>query len=210
MLSGAEPGAGRARRWCRATRARARAVALQLAALFPHRFYLELQRAGRADDEAHVRAAVPLAARWGCRWWPRTRCSSSSPTTSRRTRRASALPKARSLGNQRRVQAFTAEQYFKTQRADGGAVRRPAVGAGQHGGDRPALQPDAGAGQAAAARLPDAAGRRRADADGRVLPRRVARGPGGAPGAALPRRGRAREAAPALRRAAGVRDQRPS
>src|SRR5665213_3079152 len=41
---------------------RASAAALQLAALFPHRFYIELQRAGRADDEAHVVAAVQLAA----------------------------------------------------------------------------------------------------------------------------------------------------
>jgi DNA polymerase-3 subunit alpha len=37
-------------------------VALQLASLFPHRFYLELQRAGRVDDEAHVAAACS---------WPR-------------------------------------------------------------------------------------------------------------------------------------------
>ena len=44
------------------------------------------------------------------------------------------------------------------------------VGAGQHGGDRAALQPDAGAGQAAAAGLSDAAGRRRAHADRGVLP----------------------------------------
>ena len=32
---------------------------------------------------------------WACRWWPRTRCSSWSPTTSRPTRRACASPKAR-------------------------------------------------------------------------------------------------------------------
>ncbi|MBN8750218.1 MAG: PHP domain-containing protein, partial [Variovorax sp.] len=42
---------------------RAREIALQLAGLFTHRFYVELQRAGRADDEAHVVAAVQLAAR---------------------------------------------------------------------------------------------------------------------------------------------------
>jgi DNA polymerase-3 subunit alpha len=43
-------------------RARAAEVALQLASMFPHRFYIELQRAGRADDEAHVAAACS---------WPR-------------------------------------------------------------------------------------------------------------------------------------------
>ena len=34
------------------------ALALKLAGIFPHRFYMELQRAGRADDESHVAAAV--------------------------------------------------------------------------------------------------------------------------------------------------------
>lgn len=33
-------------------------LALRLAGIFPHRFYMEVQRAGRADDEAHVVAAV--------------------------------------------------------------------------------------------------------------------------------------------------------
>src|SRR5688500_10527702 len=41
---------------------RAADVALELASIFPHRFYIELQRAGRPDDEAHVAAAVQLAA----------------------------------------------------------------------------------------------------------------------------------------------------
>ena len=42
---------------------RAADLALQLASLFTHRFYIELQRAGRPDDERHVVAAVQLAAR---------------------------------------------------------------------------------------------------------------------------------------------------
>ena len=42
---------------------RAGEIAMQLATMFPHRFYIELQRAGRADDEQHVAAAVQLAAR---------------------------------------------------------------------------------------------------------------------------------------------------
>jgi DNA polymerase-3 subunit alpha len=40
---------------------RASELALQIASIFPHRFYIELQRAGRTDDEAHVVAAVQLA-----------------------------------------------------------------------------------------------------------------------------------------------------
>jgi DNA polymerase III subunit alpha len=42
---------------------RADGMALTLANLFPHRFYIELQRAGRVDDEAHVTAAIKLAVR---------------------------------------------------------------------------------------------------------------------------------------------------
>ena len=44
---------------------RAEAVAQRLADLFPNRFYIELQRAGLSTHEAHVRAAVPLAAALG-------------------------------------------------------------------------------------------------------------------------------------------------
>ena len=40
--------------------ARARTVAEQLAALFPGRFYIELQRGGLPAHEPHVRAAVAL------------------------------------------------------------------------------------------------------------------------------------------------------
>ncbi|MEY4426571.1 MAG: hypothetical protein RL535_869, partial [Pseudomonadota bacterium] len=38
-------------------------IAMQMATMFPHRFYIELQRAGRADDEKHIALAVQLAAR---------------------------------------------------------------------------------------------------------------------------------------------------
>jgi DNA polymerase-3 subunit alpha len=49
-LSGAQAGAiGQA--LLQGDEARAADVALQLASLFPHRFYLEVQRAGRADDD---------------------------------------------------------------------------------------------------------------------------------------------------------------
>jgi len=44
---------------------RARVAAQRLSALFPGRFYLELQRAGLPTHDAHVRAAVPLAAELG-------------------------------------------------------------------------------------------------------------------------------------------------
>ncbi len=46
-------------------RERAAAAAQRLAALFPGRFYIELQRAGLPTHETHVCAAVPLAAELG-------------------------------------------------------------------------------------------------------------------------------------------------
>ncbi|MBS3995812.1 MAG: PHP domain-containing protein, partial [Hydrogenophaga sp.] len=64
MLSGAQAGpVGQA--LIQGDTQRAMDVALQLAGLFTHRFYIELQRAGRVDDERHVVAAVQLAARLG-------------------------------------------------------------------------------------------------------------------------------------------------
>jgi DNA polymerase-3 subunit alpha len=61
-LAGAQTGAvGQA--LVQGDQTRAMECALYFAGLFPHRFYLELQRAERADDERHVVAAVQLAAR---------------------------------------------------------------------------------------------------------------------------------------------------
>jgi DNA polymerase III subunit alpha len=42
---------------------RSESIATRLAAAFPNRFYIELQRAGRADDEIYIGAAVALAAK---------------------------------------------------------------------------------------------------------------------------------------------------
>ncbi|MGA8513336.1 MAG: PHP domain-containing protein, partial [Burkholderiaceae bacterium] len=62
LLSGAQAGpVGQA--LVQGDTARAGDIAMQLANAFTHRFYIELQRAGRADDEAHVAAAATLAAR---------------------------------------------------------------------------------------------------------------------------------------------------
>jgi DNA polymerase-3 subunit alpha len=59
-LSGASQGdVGRA--LLAGDRARAHACLERWRALFPERYYLELQRCGRADDEPHLRAAVDLA-----------------------------------------------------------------------------------------------------------------------------------------------------
>jgi DNA polymerase-3 subunit alpha len=97
---------------------------------------------------------------WACRWWPRTRCSSSKADDFEAHEARVCVAEGETLANPKRVKRFTREQYLQDAGADGGAVCRRAQRAGQHGGHRAALQPDAGAGQAAAAGLPHARGRR--------------------------------------------------
>jgi DNA polymerase-3 subunit alpha len=43
---------------------------------FPDRYYLELIRTGRQDEESYLHAAVALAEERGCRWWRPTMCAS--------------------------------------------------------------------------------------------------------------------------------------
>ena len=119
----------------------------------------------------------------GCRSSPPIRCSSCSPTTTRRTRRGSASPTARCSPTRGASSASAASSTSRSQAqmealfADLPSALANTVEIAH------ALQPAPGARQAAAARLRDAAGRRRARADGRVLPHRLARGPRGAAGA---------------------------
>ncbi|NPC56727.1 DNA polymerase III subunit alpha [Caenimonas soli] len=94
---------------------RAGDMALELASIFPHRFYIELQRAGRPDDEAHVAAAVQLAARLNL---PVVATHPVQFTTDEDYEAHEArvcISEGEILGNQRRVRKFTREQYFKPQ-----------------------------------------------------------------------------------------------
>ncbi len=94
--------------------AKANEVALQLASIFPHRFYIELQRAGRADDEAHVVAAARLAARM------KLPVVATHPVQFLKREDYEAhearicISEGEILGNARRVRKFTREQYFKS------------------------------------------------------------------------------------------------
>jgi DNA polymerase III subunit alpha len=94
--------------------ARANELALQLATMFPHRFYIELQRAGRADDEAHVAAAVRLASRM------KLPVVATHPVQFLKAEDYEAhearicISEGEILGNARRVRKFTREQYFKS------------------------------------------------------------------------------------------------
>ncbi|RZJ23228.1 MAG: PHP domain-containing protein, partial [Haliea sp.] len=93
---------------------RASQVALQLAAIFPHRFYLELQRAGRPDDEAHVTACVQLAASLHLPVVATHPVQFTKEDDYEAHEARVCISEGEILGNQRRVRRFTREQYFKT------------------------------------------------------------------------------------------------
>ena len=90
------------------------AIALQLAEAFPHRFYLELQRAGRADDEAHVAAAVQLAARLKLPVVATHPVQFPTADDYEAHEARVCIAEGEILGNPRRVRRFTTEQYFKS------------------------------------------------------------------------------------------------
>ena len=94
--------------------ARAGDVALQMATLFPHRFYIELQRAGRVDDEAHVAAAVQLAARLKLPVVATHPVQFTQIDDYESHEARVCIAEGEILGNPRRVRKFTREQYFKT------------------------------------------------------------------------------------------------
>jgi DNA polymerase-3 subunit alpha len=94
--------------------ARASDTALQLAGLFPHRFYIELQRAGRNDDELHVAAAVQLAARLNLPVVATHPVQFTKEDDYEAHEARVCISEGEILGNQRRVRKFTREQYFKS------------------------------------------------------------------------------------------------
>ncbi|MGB7421110.1 MAG: DNA polymerase III subunit alpha [Comamonas sp.] len=88
--------------------------ALQLAAVFPHRFYLELQRAGRDDDEAHVVATVRLAARLQLPVVATQPVQFLQADDYEAHEARICIAEGSTLGDRRRVRRFTREQYFKS------------------------------------------------------------------------------------------------
>ncbi len=93
---------------------RAADMALQLGSIFPHRFYLELQRAGRADDERHVSAAVKLAARLHLPVVATHPIQFLEPDDYESHEARVCIAEGEILANNRRVRRFTREQYFKS------------------------------------------------------------------------------------------------
>ncbi len=93
---------------------RAAEVALQLAGLFPHRFYIELQRAGRPEDERHVVAAVQLAARLNLPVVATHPVQFATAEDFEAHEARVCISEGEILGNARRVRRFTQQQYFKS------------------------------------------------------------------------------------------------
>lgn len=93
---------------------KAREAALRLAGVFPHRFYIELQRAGRIDDEVHVAAAVQLAARLSLPVVATHPVQFTKEDDYEAHEARVCISEGEILGNQRRVRKFTREQYFKS------------------------------------------------------------------------------------------------
>lgn len=93
---------------------RAADVALQLSSIFTHRFYIELQRAGRVDDERHVAQAVQLAARLHLPVVATHPVQFLEADDYEAHEARVCIAEGEILGNNRRVRRFTREQYFKS------------------------------------------------------------------------------------------------
>ncbi len=94
---------------------RAQAVAQRLDALFPGRFYIELQRAGLPGQEAHVRAAVALAAQLQLPVVATHPVQFLQADDFEAHEARVCIAEGETLANPRRPKRFAREQYFKTQ-----------------------------------------------------------------------------------------------
>ena len=113
VLSGAQAGpVGQA--LLRGDEMAARSSALRLASLFPHRFYIELQRAGRSDDETHVSAAVALAANLKLPVVATHPVQFGKPSDFEAHEARVCIAEGETLGNKKRIKRFTQDQYLKS------------------------------------------------------------------------------------------------
>ena len=113
LLSGAQAGpVGQA--LVQGDTSRAAEIALQLASIFTHRFYLEIQRAGRPEDNAHVVAAVKLASRLSLPVVATHPIQFLTQDDYESHEARVCISEGEILGNQRRVRKFTRDQYFKS------------------------------------------------------------------------------------------------
>ena len=94
---------------------RARDIAQRLSHVFAGRFYIELQRAGQAGNEAHIRAAVPLAASLKLPVVATHPVQFLSPDDFEAHEARVCVAEGETLANPRRIKRFSREQFFKTQ-----------------------------------------------------------------------------------------------
>lgn len=87
--------------------------AMELAQIFPRRCYIELQRAGRKDDERYIAQAVQLAAKAGLPVVATHPVQFLAPDDFDAHEARVCIAEGETLGNQKRQKRFTREQYFK-------------------------------------------------------------------------------------------------
>ena len=92
---------------------RAADLCLQLSRIFVHRFYLEVQRAGRLDDETHVAATARMAQRLKLPVVATHPIQFAKPDDFEAHEARVCISEGEILGNPRRTKRFTREQYFK-------------------------------------------------------------------------------------------------
>jgi DNA polymerase-3 subunit alpha len=93
----------------------AKQLAQAWAGLFPGRYYLELQRAGHADDEAYVQRAIRLAGTQRLPVVATHPVQFLAPEEFTAHEARVCISQGYILADQRRPRLFTPEQYFKTQ-----------------------------------------------------------------------------------------------
>ncbi|MBY0411994.1 MAG: PHP domain-containing protein, partial [Burkholderiaceae bacterium] len=89
-------------------------LALRFAKAFPQRFYIELQRAGRVDDEIYVVAAAQLAARLDLPVVATHPVQFPTAEDYEAHEARICIAEGEILANPRRVRKFTRDQYFKS------------------------------------------------------------------------------------------------
>ena len=95
--------------------ARARAAALRLAGIFERRFYIEVQRNGLPGNEAHLRAAVALAAELALPVVATHGVQFLAVDDHEAHDARVCVAEGEMLANPKRIKRFSREQYFKTQ-----------------------------------------------------------------------------------------------
>jgi len=94
---------------------RAQTLALEAAKVFKDRFYIELQRCGRPDDEAYISAALELASQLQLPVVATHAIQYVEPEDFEAHEARVCIANGEILGNPKRLRRFTKQQYFLTQ-----------------------------------------------------------------------------------------------